>query len=139
MPLLRAPENRRTGIEINPNVRYPDQTEAAISFTSSRDEACLVPDRRHSRPQRLKPSLFRALTARLKSRPSRNLEPSFFGRARRGKPRLYTSISAALQNQHSAENTECSLNEAALFPPDYSANPKGKHYMARSAGAEHRI
>jgi hypothetical protein len=30
MPLLRAPENSRTGIEINPNVRYPDQTEAAI-------------------------------------------------------------------------------------------------------------
>jgi hypothetical protein len=30
MPLLRAPENRRTGIEIKPNVRYPDQTEAAI-------------------------------------------------------------------------------------------------------------
>jgi hypothetical protein len=27
---LRAPENRRTGIEINPKVRYPDQTEAAI-------------------------------------------------------------------------------------------------------------
>src|ERR1019366_8714739 len=33
MPLLRAPENRRTGIEINPNVRYPDQTEAAIAFS----------------------------------------------------------------------------------------------------------
>jgi hypothetical protein len=30
MPELRAPENRRTGIEINPKVRYPDQTEAAI-------------------------------------------------------------------------------------------------------------
>jgi len=29
MPLLRAPENRRTGMEINPKVRYPDQTEAA--------------------------------------------------------------------------------------------------------------
>jgi hypothetical protein len=42
MPLLRAPENRRTGIEINPNVRYPDQTEAAIGFTPSADEACLV-------------------------------------------------------------------------------------------------
>jgi hypothetical protein len=42
MPLLRAPENRRTGIEINPNVRYPDQTEAAIVFTPSRDEAGLV-------------------------------------------------------------------------------------------------
>jgi hypothetical protein len=30
IPLLRAPENRRTGMEINPKVRYPDQTEAAI-------------------------------------------------------------------------------------------------------------
>jgi hypothetical protein len=30
MPLLRAPENKRTGMEIKPNVRYPDQTEAAI-------------------------------------------------------------------------------------------------------------
>src|SRR6476619_6659013 len=30
IPLLRAPEKRRTGIEIKPNVRYPDQTEAAI-------------------------------------------------------------------------------------------------------------
>jgi hypothetical protein len=30
MPLLRAPENKRTGMEINPKVRYPDQTEAAI-------------------------------------------------------------------------------------------------------------
>jgi hypothetical protein len=39
MPLLRAPENRRTGIEINPNVRYPDQTEAAIGFTPSGDAA----------------------------------------------------------------------------------------------------
>jgi hypothetical protein len=46
MPLERAPENRRTGIEINPNVRYPDQTEAAIGFTPlqkrSGDEACPV-------------------------------------------------------------------------------------------------
>jgi hypothetical protein len=30
MPELRAPENSRTGIEIKPKVRYPDQTEAAI-------------------------------------------------------------------------------------------------------------
>ena len=30
MPLLRAPEKRRTGMEIKPKVRYPDQTEAAI-------------------------------------------------------------------------------------------------------------
>jgi hypothetical protein len=32
MPELRAPENSRTGIEIKPNVKYPDQTEAAIVF-----------------------------------------------------------------------------------------------------------
>jgi hypothetical protein len=30
IPLLRAPEKRRTGMEIKPKVRYPDQTEAAI-------------------------------------------------------------------------------------------------------------
>jgi hypothetical protein len=30
IPELRAPENSRTGIEIKPNVKYPDQTEAAI-------------------------------------------------------------------------------------------------------------
>lgn len=29
---LRAPEKRRTGIEIKPKVRYPDQTGAAIDF-----------------------------------------------------------------------------------------------------------
>jgi hypothetical protein len=34
MPELRAPENRRTGIEIKPKVRYPDQTEAAIVHPS---------------------------------------------------------------------------------------------------------
>ena len=32
MPELRAPECRRTGIEIKPKVRYPDHTEAAIVF-----------------------------------------------------------------------------------------------------------
>src|SRR5215469_11729329 len=31
MWLPRAPENRRTGMEINPNVKYPDHTEDAIS------------------------------------------------------------------------------------------------------------
>jgi hypothetical protein len=31
MPELRAPEKRRTGMEIKPKVRYPDQTEDAIS------------------------------------------------------------------------------------------------------------
>jgi hypothetical protein len=30
IPELRAPEKRRTGMEINPKVRYPDQTEDAI-------------------------------------------------------------------------------------------------------------
>jgi hypothetical protein len=48
MPLLRAPENKRTGIEINPNVRYPDQTEAAIDFTLCRDEARRVSDAENS-------------------------------------------------------------------------------------------
>ena len=33
MPELRAPEKSRTGIEIKPNVRYPDQTEAAMSVS----------------------------------------------------------------------------------------------------------
>src|SRR5271165_1331834 len=47
MPLLRAPENKRTGMEINPNVKYPDQTEAAIVSPQKaldvprRAEACL--------------------------------------------------------------------------------------------------
>jgi hypothetical protein len=30
MPLLRAPENRRTGIEIRPKVKCPDQTDDGI-------------------------------------------------------------------------------------------------------------
>src|SRR5579862_5228977 len=30
MPELRAPENNRTGMEINPNVKCPDQTEDGI-------------------------------------------------------------------------------------------------------------
>jgi hypothetical protein len=30
IPELRAPEKRRTGMEIKPKVRYPDQTEAAM-------------------------------------------------------------------------------------------------------------
>jgi hypothetical protein len=29
-PELRAPENKRTGMEINPKVRYPVQTEAMV-------------------------------------------------------------------------------------------------------------
>ncbi len=30
IPLLRAPENKRTGIEMRPKVKCPDQTDAAI-------------------------------------------------------------------------------------------------------------
>src|ERR1700728_2833711 len=30
IPLLRAPENKRTGIEMSPKVKCPDQTDAAI-------------------------------------------------------------------------------------------------------------
>jgi hypothetical protein len=30
IPELRAPEKSRTGMEIKPKVRYPDQTEAAM-------------------------------------------------------------------------------------------------------------
>jgi len=30
MPELRAPEKSRTGMEIKPKVKYPDQTEEAI-------------------------------------------------------------------------------------------------------------
>src|SRR5215470_16237076 len=45
MPLLRAPEKSLTGMEIKPNVRYPDQTEAAISSPRIRK-------RRQSRAQR---------------------------------------------------------------------------------------
>src|SRR5271165_145032 len=30
MPLLRAPENKRTGMEMSPKVKCPDQTDAAI-------------------------------------------------------------------------------------------------------------
>ena len=52
--MLRAPENRRTGIEINPNVRYPDQTGAAIDFTLYRDEACLVIETRLASSRMLK-------------------------------------------------------------------------------------
>src|SRR5258708_32273556 len=38
MPLLRAPENKRTGMEISPKVKCPDQTEAAIN--PSRSPGC---------------------------------------------------------------------------------------------------
>src|SRR5271170_7982581 len=31
MPLLRAPENKRTGMEMRPKVKCPDQTDAAIN------------------------------------------------------------------------------------------------------------
>src|SRR5580698_9007101 len=36
---LRAPENKRTGMEINPKVRYPVQTEAAIVHPAKLDHA----------------------------------------------------------------------------------------------------
>src|SRR5580698_9127492 len=35
MPSLRAPENNRTGMEIKPNVKCPDQTEDGIIFPRS--------------------------------------------------------------------------------------------------------
>jgi hypothetical protein len=31
IPLLRAPENKRTGMEMSPNVKCPDQTDDAIT------------------------------------------------------------------------------------------------------------
>src|ERR1039458_607911 len=37
MPLLRAPENKRTGMEMRPKVKCPDQTEAAIVPLVHRD------------------------------------------------------------------------------------------------------
>jgi len=40
IPELRAPENKRTGMEIRPKVKYPDQTDDAIvpsSFTGRRE------------------------------------------------------------------------------------------------------
>ena len=38
IPLLRAPENKRTGIEMSPKVKCPDQTDAAIVPSLVRDE-----------------------------------------------------------------------------------------------------
>jgi hypothetical protein len=40
MPELRAPENSRTGMEIKPKVRYPDQTEAAMVHLAAALESC---------------------------------------------------------------------------------------------------
>src|ERR1700680_2240509 len=37
MPLLRAPENNRTGMEMRPKVKCPDQTDAAIVPLAHRD------------------------------------------------------------------------------------------------------
>src|SRR5579864_9450845 len=34
MPLLRAPEKRRTGMEMSPKVKCPDQTDDGIVFSS---------------------------------------------------------------------------------------------------------
>jgi len=39
MPLLRAPEKRRTGMEIKPKVRYPDQNGGCHSFTPQSKKA----------------------------------------------------------------------------------------------------
>src|SRR6266852_3190253 len=105
MPLLRAPENRRTGIEINPNVRYPDQTEAAIGFTSSRDEDCLASDRLTLAPSAAKsvfiqgaygttevvpfPKLARTVVLRQGRTGQAPSLHDYFRRLRRGKPRLY--------------------------------------------------
>jgi hypothetical protein len=47
MPELRAPEKSRTGMEIKPKVRYPDQTEAAIGSPAKIQFDCnrvLAPD-----------------------------------------------------------------------------------------------
>jgi len=41
--LLRAPENRRTGMEINPKVRYPDQTRRPHKFTRTEKGARAAP------------------------------------------------------------------------------------------------
>src|SRR6266853_122840 len=42
MPLLRAPENKRTGMEMRPKVKCPDQTEAAIFPLVHRDATTLT-------------------------------------------------------------------------------------------------
>src|ERR1700747_2116536 len=36
MPLLRAPENKRTGMEMSPKVKWPDQTDDGIVFPRRR-------------------------------------------------------------------------------------------------------
>src|SRR5271168_2862316 len=41
MPEERAPENKRTGMEIKPKVKCPDQTEAAIVPLNVRIRACI--------------------------------------------------------------------------------------------------
>ncbi len=91
--LLRAPENRRTGIEINPNVRYPDQTEAAIGFTSNRDEDCLVSDRLTLAPSAAKAVFIQGAYGTTEVVPfpklARTVLHDYFRRLRRGKPRLY--------------------------------------------------
>jgi hypothetical protein len=38
-PELRAPENKRTGMEISPKVRYPVQTEAAMVYPVNLNDA----------------------------------------------------------------------------------------------------
>jgi len=56
IPLLRAPENKRTGIEIRPKVKCPDQTEAAIVPSHRDPEADLWPA---SGSQKLNPTAVR--------------------------------------------------------------------------------
>src|SRR5882724_3466860 len=46
IPLLRAPEKSRTGMEIKPNVKYPDHTEAAISSPRTRERRQSLRQRR---------------------------------------------------------------------------------------------
>ena len=92
--MLRAPENRRTGIEINPNVRYPDQTEAAIDVTICRDEARLVSDAENNR-------LKLALRAAVPPQPLKgHLIPKTFGIARDAASRVST------QDQNPPKRTE---------------------------------
>jgi hypothetical protein len=50
MPELRAPEKRRTGMEMRPKVRYPDQTEAAIV-----SPLVVAPEPRRDREFKLQP------------------------------------------------------------------------------------
>jgi hypothetical protein len=54
IPLLRAPENKRTGMEIKPKVKCPDQTDDAIVPPRSQDALC-HPEEAESLAQRETP------------------------------------------------------------------------------------